>query len=419
VLLILGAALTAVTVAADTTSVSLAFSGCGAAEYNRWLSQNGEEYPGLEPVRVQVDSEVAGDSNRYSYYVSFLDDTGSVVRQRTFTGVRESRAADGRWNWMRARRSDQGDVLFVCPEVGLTTVYGQSGDSAFTSTEGVIDGAAGLYFREFVDGDGTVYRNLIEVLDAHGRSSDTLGELLEPRIQAHAWSRDSVHALYASDSAGRVVVLNKSGEELWQYRLQSETDAHVAIAEDARFVAVATWDSLVVRNLRTGNTFACPLQEGGRGKFVRPKVAISRDSRYVAVTRFHASAHDSVLLDVFTSAGAAVCTSRALRTGMVMDAGFADDKVCLVTRALESPGTGVTRVLNAWLRRPSWKEPYRIVLVGLDGRMRTWDGIGPAHPHPPFKLAGNALAFYGEESISVYRIAASRTENRRQDGTLP
>jgi len=409
VLLFLGAALTTATVAADTTSVRLAFSGRGTSEYNKWLYENAKECPGLTPIYVRIDSEAAGGGNRHSYYVSFLNDTGAVARQSTFTGARDRRAAGGRWRWMYARPSDEGDALFVCPQLGLTAVYTQSGDSAFTSTEGVIGGAGGLYFREFVGIGGGVYRNLVEVIDSRGRSSDTIGEFLEPRVQTHVWSRNKVHALYVSDSTGRVVVLDKSGKTCWQYRLGSETDAHVAISEDARFVAVATWESLVVRDMKIGHTLSRPLRRGGRGRFVGPRVAVSRDSRYVAVARFHALAHDSILLDVYTTAGAAVCTSRALCTGLVMGVGLVEESVWMVARALENPGAGS----GAPRRSKSWEEPCRIVVVGFNGQMRAWDGIGPSHLHPPFKLAGNALAFYGKDSIWVYRIEPGTTEQRR------
>ncbi len=128
----------------ESTATECVFSGHGAAAYDKWLAANAGEYSRLRPLSVQIDSEVAGDSGRYSYYVSFLNDTGAVVRQRAFSGVRETMSDDGRWRWIKARVSDEGDELYVCPEVGITSIYGPSGDSLFTSSEGVVDGAAGL-----------------------------------------------------------------------------------------------------------------------------------------------------------------------------------------------------------------------------------------------------------------------------------
>lgn len=409
-LLILVVAAAAIAVAADSASVTLAFSGHGASAYDKWLYQNAKEYPGLSPIYVQIDSEAKGAHRTYSYWVSFLDDSGAVVLKRTFTGVREPRPVNGHVKSYYVYTPGSGDALFVSPEVGLTIAYNRSGDSVFTSTAGDIQGDGGLYLRQFLDEEGCVCKDAIEVLDTRGAVASTIRGPVGPSVYAHVWSCDKVHALCISDTVGQIMVMDKGGKTLWQGGLGSATAADVAISDDGRFVAAATWDSLIIRDIQAGKTVGRPLRKGGLGKFLGPRVAISPDDRYVAVARFHALAHDSVLLDVFTPDGAVACTTLALRTGMVMGVGFVEGNVWMVARALEYTEAGV---LHMPRRTQSSDEPYRVVMVGLDGQTRTWDGVGPSHPHPPMKVAGNALVFYGRDSISVYRIEAGTTEERK------
>jgi hypothetical protein len=395
----------------DSVTVTQVFGGHGAAEYNKWLYSNAKEYQGLAPIHVQIDSSVRRDTWWYSYYVSFLNGRGDVTRSRVFSGEREREAIDGYGKWLDAQTSDNGAALLVSPCYGQTTVYNRHGDSVFTVTGGPLSGNGGFFFHVFCDDEAYYYRDYIEVLDSRGRLLDTIGRLAEPSVHAHVWSRNRTHALYVSDTAGRVLVVDKNGRMLWQVRLSYQTDADVAISEDARFVAVATWDSLIVRDVRAGRTFTRSLYRRRHGEYVAPNVAISADNRYVAVARSHASKHDSCALDIFSAA--AVCTSMVLHTGSVVDVGFVGDRLGIVALAPTEQDTGVPRVPPSQPRRPPSAEPYRIVVVGLDGHMQTWEGIGPSHPYSPSKLVGNALAFYGKDSIYVYRIETAPTQQRK------
>ncbi len=396
--------------AADTASVQLVFSGRGAAEYNKWLSRNAKEYSDLTPRYIQIDSGIEKDTS-YSYYVSFLNDRGDVIRRRTFSGDREREAIDGYGKWLDAQTSDNGAALLVSPCYGQTTVYNRHGDSVFTATGGPLSGNGGFFFHVFCDDEADYYRDYIEVLDSQGRLLDTFGGLAEPGVQADVWSPNGTHVLYVPDTAGRVLVVDKKGRTLWQARLSSQTDADVAISEDARFVAVATWDSLIVRDVRAGRTFTRALYRGRHGEYISPNVAVSADNRYIAVARSHASKHDSCALDIFSTA--AVCTSMVFHIGVVVDVGFVGDRLGIVALAPTEQDTGVPRVPPFPSRRPPSVEPHRIVVVGLDGHMQTWKGIGPSHPYSPSKLVGNALAFYGRDSIWVYRIETGTTGQRR------
>jgi hypothetical protein len=405
-LLVLVATAATAAVAADTASVQLVFNGHGASTYNKWLYENAKKYQDLAPIYVQIDSGVGIDTGPYSFYVSFLDDRGGVARRRTFVGRRELPPGGG----IGAQVTPDGAALLVSPWYDRTTVYDRHGDSAFTSTGGYLSGNGGLFFHAFRDDEGGFYRDYIEILDARGRLLDTIGRLAEPSVHAHVWSRDRVHALYVSDTAGRVLVMDRRGKTLWQTRFSYQTDADIAISEDGRFAAAATWDSLTVRDMRARRTFTRSLHEGSHGKFIGPRVAISPDNRYVAVTRVDRDANDSCTLDVFTLADAAICTSMVLRTGFVVDVGFVGEGLGLVALPLTRPEAGAPHVPR---QRSSWEEPYRIVLVGLDGKTRAWDDIGSPRLRPPFKFTRSAVALYSTDSIWVYRVEPAAPEKKR------
>jgi hypothetical protein len=339
--------------------------------------------------------------------VSFLDDRGVVTRRRKFVGTREPVPSGG----IQAHVASDGAALFVSQwHSGPTTAYNRHGDSVFASAEGSLWGEGGLFFHTFYEDEGIFARDYIEVLDSRGRLLDTIGGLLEPWVRTHGWSWNKTHMLYVPDTAGRIIVMDKRGKLLWQTRLPRETDADIAISNDARFVAAATWDSLAVRDMRVGRTLTRPLREGSHGEYIAPNVAMSADNRYVAVTRVNRDANDSCAVDVFALADAAVCTSMVLHTGFVVDVGFVGERLGMVALPPTEPGAGTHYVPR---RRSSPEEPYRIVLVGLDGKMRAWDDIGSPRLRPPFKFTRSAVALYSADSTWVYRVETAAPEKKR------
>jgi len=427
-LLVLVAALAAAAAAAVPSSVKLVFSGHSATEYNRWLHQHAGDSLGLRPIHVQIDSEAARDSGRYSYYVSFLDDTGAVTRERTFTGARGPLSAEEGGKWFYARTSDNGDVLFVSQELGFTTVYNQTGDSMFTSTEGSVDGSGGLFFRQLVDGEGTVYRDYYDVLDRTGRvvSRIALGTMGEGEglktNYPFVHSRDTTYVMHAGLF---VSVIDKHGNVLWQ--ATPKYYAAVAISEDGKTAAVATPASLVVRRLDSERTFMVGFPEGkildslwaagshrapSGGYFAHPEVAINGDGSRVAVFRRYNiwSSAGAALLDVYSGDGTPVCQGRRLTPGLIKVMGFAGDGMVFagdagpVRDSLAEPGTGHPR-------KPSKMVRWLITKADLSNSVSATEVTVERTAVP--RLVSNAVVFYGKDSIYVYRIGAAPNKQRK------
>ena len=426
---ILIAAVATAAVAADTASVKLVFSGHSAVEYNQWLHQHAAEYPGLQPIHVQIDSEVAGDSERYSYYVSFLDDTGVVIRSRTFTGTRdESRAMIEAYDkWLEARTSCDGNVLFLSPGTDVVTVYDRSGDSLFTSTEGLIDGAGELYFRQFVDDEGDAYRDYYDVLDGRGQVLSKIalggtgeGEGLKTN-HPFVYSRDTTYVMHAGSF---VSVINKHGNVLWQTTPKYWTA--VAISDDGRTVAVATPASLVTKHLDSGLTSTVEFPEGkildslwatgshgvpSGGYYAPPKVALNGDGSRMAVFRpyniWSPAGHG--LLDVFEGDGTSVCRNVSLAPGMVRAMGFAGDRVVFVGDAVPARDS-LAESFTGRPRKPSNMFRLLITEANLSDSVSATEVTVERSAVPTF--ASSAVAFHGKDSIYVYRIGTAPTQRK-------
>jgi len=412
----------------DSAAVTQAFSGRSAADYNRWLHRHASEYPGLQPIHVQIDSEAAGDSERYSYHASFLDDTGTVVRKRTFRGVRdESRAMiEAPGKFLYARKSDNGDVLFVSPETFVVTVYGQSGDSMFTSTDGDVEGDGGLYFRQYVDDEAYSYRDYFEVLGGKGQllRKVTLGCTGEGvGLQTNhpfVYSRDTTYVMHAGSYAS---VIDKRGKVVWQ--MASDRLTAVAMSNDGRVVAVTTPESLVVRNLSSGQSLSVKFPEarlldsaraaGGRvvpsGPFAMPLVAVSDDGGLVATFRPHNMGGTGVgLLDVYTSAGAPLHQSLWLAPGMPRAMGFVGDRVAIVGDAGMSADSPSGRAARPTRTAPAMQR-WLVTTVDSDGGTASAEAVSERDAFA--KFTRNSIAFYAEDWLSVYRVESGSAEQRR------
>lgn len=414
--------------ASDSVQVTRVFCGHGAAAYDRWLHRHVTEYPGLRPIHVQIDSEVAGDSNKYRYHVSFLDDAGEVIRSRTFKGERDRSiiAMEEPGKWLVARTSDNGDALFVSPKTDVVSVYGPSGDSMFTSTEGVVDGSGGLYFRQFVDDEAYVYRDYYEVLDRRGKklSKIVLGCTGEDAgVQTNHPFVYSRHTTYVMQAGLFVSVIDRRGNVLW--KTASGNLTAVAMAENGLVVAVVTPESLVVGNLLNGKNWIFRFPEarlldsaravGSRvaphGPFAIPVAAVGGDGNLVAVFRnYNMGGTGAGMLDVFTRDGRAVCRDRYLTPGLTYVMGFAGGGIVFVGDARpvrdSLAETGAPRP-----RRPSNMVHWRITEASLSDGVSATDVTVERTAVP--RLGLNAVAFYGKDSIYVYRIGTGSAKIRK------
>jgi hypothetical protein len=413
--------------ASDSTLVTQVFRGHGAAAYDQWLHRHAADYPGLRPIHVQIDSEVAGDSERYTYYVSFLDDSGGVVRRRTIYGARGSLSAEQGGDWFHARTSANGDALFVSPKAEVVSVYGPSGDSIFTSTEGVVDGSGDLYFRQFVDDEAYVYRDYYEVLDRRGRKLCEIplgctGE--DAGLQTTYPFVHSRKATYVMQAGLFVSVIDRRGKILWRTAAGNLTA--VAMAENGQVVAVATPESLVVGNLLSGKNCVFRFPEarlldsaravGSRvaphGPLAIPAAAVSGDGSRVAVfwNTFNKRSTGAGTLDVFTREGKPVCLGRYLTPGLTDVMGFAGDGMVFVGAARPARES-LAEARDHRPRRPSNMVHWRITEASLSDSVSATELL-VEHTAVP-RLVSNAVAFYGRDSIYVYRVGPEPTKQRK------
>jgi hypothetical protein len=421
-------ALVGALIGSDSSAVAQVFRGHGAAGYDQWLHRHATEYPGLRPIHVQIDSEVAGDSNKYTYHVSFLDDTGAIVRKRTFRGMRDKSHVpmEEPGKWLYAWTSQDGEELFLNPAADTVTVYGPRGDSMFTSTEGSVNGSSGLFFRQFDDGEGTVYRDYYDVLDRQGLvvSKIALGSLGEGEglktNHPFAFSRDTTYVMHAGLF---VSVIDKHGDVLWQTKPTNYTA--VAISDDGHTAAVATPESLVIRHSDSGRTSAFEFPEGRildslratgsrvvpRGPFAIPIAAVSSDGSKVAVFRqYNYGGIGNGVLDVFSCDGKPAYRDRYLTPGLTQRMGFAGGGVVFVGDARPVTDSIVSG-------DPKHPRKYSTMVRWLITKADPSDDVSvtevtverTAVP----KLTPNSVAFYGRDSIYVYRIRSTPSEQRK------
>ena len=412
-------------VAADSLVLESGYEGCGAARYNRWLYEHVREYPQLKPVYVQIDSEVKGDSRAYAYYVSFLDDSGVVVKQRALAGRREPPLGGS----IYARRSADGAWLFVMlAGTGPTTVYDRRGDTAFVSAEGDISGGGGRFIRQFVDDEGVVDRGYFEMLDRHGSviesiGGGTLGEGSLVRTWPLAYSDDTAYALYSDPL---VLVVDKKGRITW--RAVAGYLASIALSASGRTVVFATPESAVIRDMKAGSNAVVKFADarildslraaGSRatppGYFAMPLVAVSRDGGAVAVLRRHnmGGTGGAGQLIAYSRDGSLRGQALALTPGFSTALGFVGDRVAIVADTFSGYGSPAPTATGQLRPQPPPKYHGRLVtLVGRDGEISSASVVSERDATPRFFDEG--IAFYGDSLTTVYRVRTVTAEEKK------
>jgi hypothetical protein len=268
VLFLLGAA-----VAAAGLSVTKVFEGEGIAKFNRWVSSNAKDYPGITPVRISLDESGRQARAPAGSRILFWNDNGTVkkalsVPEKAHFGI----LGGGRFAWVQLpTTSAVGD--------GQYTLYDDTGERVLSSAEGegvpfLLDVDCPLLFRLPFRGDWLATGHELKVLGPAGQLICRLDGASGPWLDV-PWSEDTTCVL--GEGTGDVVVLNSQGKVLW--RKSFGVSVRTAISRDGTRIAVLHGGTVSVYD-RAGKLtadHAVALHAG--------RVGLSANGSHVAVSR--------------------------------------------------------------------------------------------------------------------------------------
>lgn len=363
--------------AAGGMEIKEVFSSTSVPEYNRWLRDHVDEYAELPPIHITVDGPAWRESRTRSYPASracFYDQAGNRIRELRLeedgTSVSLSAARDRLFVYRRNQLEGTDGIT------SSLTVYDSRGSVAFQINPAcVVTTSHGLVFRGVWQGYEPV-KDTLEVFDARGDIVCKIGGPRAPYLSDdnYVYSPDTTHVLILGEDGRRLVVIDRSGNVLWDEILPHRGKL-LGISDSGRWVATRMGGRVMLLDVNSSQTCTLSSSHASEIQGRASLVALSDDNRTVAV--YHEGQPGSLEFFDFKDTSKSTFLSIDL-SGGIRDMKFVGERLLMVSGSDE------------------------VAIAGTDGTVRIQAGV--ADPELRLHFYDDGLALTGDSRMTVYRL---------------
>lgn len=370
-------------VAQDT--IKPLFETRSIADYDRWLWQHREEYPGFRRVRAQASEELTL-SGWVHAVVTWFSDSGTTDKRYVFPdSLSFSKMAAVQMDLITVAE-DSGRLAvrrWFGPNAGTTT-YDRFGRKLFNSALEVTPNL-GFWWTDISDHEST------QITNDSGRVVCVLPEVTGRIIS----SGDTLFV--APTRAGVVVFGGLALGILWRDGVQRDWPCAVTISSDGRKVAIAAWDSIIVHDLVTRRTAAKAVQSATGTRRGLDGIAWSGDGSRIAMYRRDIEVPDSATLWEVNRDGRLASPARRLAATYSEHLFWLGDTVVLVSSPYYPDMRGRPQDM------PLSRGPCKATAVAPSGKTMEWIVPGLFGQLGVWHQQGRILAYIDTE-LSYYAV---------------